>query len=827
VVRLHTIRLFFLLSFFGLVVVSTAQTLRFDATASMPALQPVPAQLGSGRSPNGSTVAVNNQYLTRDAKPWTPVMGEFHYSRYPQAYWEEEILKMKAGGVQIVSTYVFWIHHEEVEGQFDWSGQRDLRTFAELCRKHGMLLYPRIGPWAHGEVRNGGLPDWVMANSSVRLNNPVYLAEVRSFYAQIGEQLKGLLWKDGGPVIGIQIENEYALDGPGQGREHLATLKRMAIDSGLDVPIYTVTGWDSAVVPEDLFLPVYGGYTDAPWDGGKQTLLPSEMYSFRFASRVSGDPALLPAPDSKAAARASTLRARTPFLTAEVGGGIQDTYYGRPFLSASDIAATIPVMVGSGANLLGYYMYHGGENPDGKKSSLQESQRTGYPTDVPQKSYDFQAPLGEFGQMNADRKELKLFNYFLNSFGAELAPARVIEPSRRPANLSDRTVLRSSARFDGQRGFLFVNNHIRALAMPSWSAAQIELRLPGNTLMVPAIPIALPADCYFIWPVNLDIDGIPLTYATAQPLLRIRSGNDNYLFFSEISGVAAEFAFPAVNRPEIQVESGSPSELAGLLRITGISPSLRSAITLHGKRGITHLVLLSREDADNLWKVDLHGRDQLVLTQAQLFSDGSRLTLRQTGNPSFQAAFFPAVHAGAEVNALPGSDSHAADLFQHLVWREPDHRIALRVEQIRQVGKASAPKLNAGLSTNGSAPVQAPDESSFSQAGEWRLTLPPGALDGLSDILLKVCYQGDEARLLDGDRLLTDNFFNGAEWRIGLKRFLGGAQPHAFSLQLLPLSKDAPVVFDEGRTPVMDRDGQAGSLQSIEAIPEYQTGLVP
>lgn len=192
-VRLHTIRLFFLLSFFGLVVVSTAQTLRFDATASMPALQPVPAQLGSGRSPNGSTVAVNNQYLTRDAKPWTPVMGEFHYSRYPQAYWEEEILKMKAGGVQIVSTYVFWIHHEEVEGQFDWSGQRDLRTFAELCRKHGMLLYPRIGPWAHGEVRNGGLPDWVMANSSVRLNNPVYLAEVRSFYAQIGEQLKGLL----------------------------------------------------------------------------------------------------------------------------------------------------------------------------------------------------------------------------------------------------------------------------------------------------------------------------------------------------------------------------------------------------------------------------------------------------------------------------------------------------------------------------------------------------------------------------------------------------------------------------------------------------------
>jgi beta-galactosidase len=67
-------------------------------------------------------------------------------------------------------------------------------------------------------------------------------------------------------------------------------------------------------------------------------------------------------------------------------------------LAASDVPATIPVMIGSGANLLGYYMYQGGENPDGLLTTLQESQRTGYPTDVPVKSYDFQAPLGEFGR---------------------------------------------------------------------------------------------------------------------------------------------------------------------------------------------------------------------------------------------------------------------------------------------------------------------------------------------------------------------------------------------------------------------------------------------
>jgi beta-galactosidase len=83
---------------------------------------------------------VNSRYLMLDGKPWLPVMGEFRYTRYPERYWEEGILKMKAGGVQIVATYVFWIHHEEVEGHFDWSGPRDLHRFVELCGKHGMYV---------------------------------------------------------------------------------------------------------------------------------------------------------------------------------------------------------------------------------------------------------------------------------------------------------------------------------------------------------------------------------------------------------------------------------------------------------------------------------------------------------------------------------------------------------------------------------------------------------------------------------------------------------------------------------------------------------------
>ena len=383
--------------------------------------------------PRGVTLGLNSRFLTLDGKPWLPVSGEFHFSRYPRAQWEDEILKMKAAGVNVVSTYVIWIHHEEIRGQFDWTGQRDLRAFAQLCAKHGMYVIARIGPWDHAEVRNGGLPDWVLQQGPTRENDPKYLASVRAWYGQIGDQLKGLLWKDGGPVIAIQLENEYSKRGPRAGEAHILELKKIALSSGLDVPLYLVTGWDDAVVPPRAVIPVYGGYPDAPWDGSIAKLPPAEVYAFRFQSRVAanvnadrgrGEPsALPPASDS------------LPYLTAEIGGGIEDTYHRRPVIAADDIAAVVPVMLGSGVNLYGTYMFQGGENPDGQLTTLQESQATGYPNDLPIKSYDFQGPLGEFGQERASLRKLKVFDYFLNDFGADLAPMTVHAPAVRAPQL--------------------------------------------------------------------------------------------------------------------------------------------------------------------------------------------------------------------------------------------------------------------------------------------------------------------------------------------------------------------------------------------------------
>lgn len=97
-------------------------------------------------------------YLIKNGKPWFPVMGEMHYSRYRKEWWEESLRKIKAGGVSVVSAYVIWIHHEEEENVFDFEGCRDIGTFVRLCRKVGLSVFLRIGPFVHGEVRNGGFP---------------------------------------------------------------------------------------------------------------------------------------------------------------------------------------------------------------------------------------------------------------------------------------------------------------------------------------------------------------------------------------------------------------------------------------------------------------------------------------------------------------------------------------------------------------------------------------------------------------------------------------------------------------------------------------------
>lgn len=773
---------------------------------------------GAARAPDGRTLTIDSRSLRLDGRPWLPVMGEFHFSRYPAEFWEEELEKMKAGGVQIVSTYVFWIHHEELEGRFDWSGRRDLRRFVELCAKHGLYVWARIGPWAHGEVRNGGLPDWLLTKGPTRVNTPGYLADATRFYEQIGAQLRGLLWKDGGPVIGVQIENEYRDRGPEGGAAHIATLKAIAQRAGLDVPFYTVTGWDHTVFPPRLVAPVFGGYIDEPWSASLRELPIDGQGVYQFAPTRGNAGILQGAPG-----RGAEIDFRHyPRLTAELGAGLEDTYHRRVVVAPDAVAPVAIVALGSGVNLLGYYMYHGGTNPDGRIDTLQESQETGYPNDVPVKSYDFQAPLREFGQMNGSFRPLKTIHQFLADFGGELAPMVRALPDRLPGGLHDPVTLRVAARTLGGRGFVFFNNYLARRRMPLQSGVQVTLKLPGQTIQLPRTPVDVPAQTAFFWPVNLDLDGATLTYATAQPFAKLAVGAEIDYFFVTCRGIAPEFVFDSATVAGVEAKRGHVARVDGSIDVTGCAPSTEAAIDLKTRGGkAVRIILVSGEQAGNLWKVNFAGRERMVLTHADLFSDGTKLHLGSRDAQDLAVAFYPDVE-GAPTASLPlipaGRDGLFA-VYRPVVERK---RIAVELEQVREVGAVPPVRMGPRFSWRENSVAQAPAETTFASAAEWRLKVPADVLAGVHDVFLSVHYVGDVARLYAGERLLDDNFFNGTPWEIGLRELPGGAASRSLRLEILPLRSDAPIFLPNRAAVDFRGQDQSAQLISVEALPEYE-----
>ena len=793
---------------------SAAQNvLRIDATAPQSAPSPVAMMLGSARAPDGRTIGANSQYLTLDGKPWIPVMGEFHFSRYPAEQWEQEILNMKAAGVDVIATYVIWIHHEQNEGEWNWGGQRDLRAFAELCRKHGMYLYPRIGPWAHAETRNGGLPDWVLKKGPVRRNDPVYMAEVQQFYTQIATQLKGELWKDGGPVIGIQIENEYHDEGPGRGAEHIRTLKKMAIADGLDVPLYTVTGWDGAAIPLDAVLPVFGGYPDAPWAGTAAKLPPNEIYAFRFDNRSAGSMGVIGGGGQNAASS----YAGTPFLTAEVGDGIEDTYFRRPVVSADDVAAIPTVMLGSGANLLGYYMFHGGRNPDGGAITLQESQRTGYPTDVPAMSYDFQAPIGEFGQERESLRKLKLVHYFLNDFGDLLAPMSPRRPDKLPSTPGDLTVPRVAARTSGDSGFIFFSNYVRGASMPTRDDFQIELALPSGVTRIPARPMALPGGAYGIWPVNLALPGATLRYSTAQLFKRIVSRGETWFFFSAIPGIAPEFALDAP---------------ATVTSAAGAQQSAHNVFSVHEGdiaelqlAGGVHIVLLPQTAAEDTWRVD--DPALLLQTAAAPFSDGGQWTLQTMDEPSIRFGVFGSEATPMAEGLAVQPEGKASSLFRQYRVALPPIRLQAEVHEIHPASPRAPWQYGPAFSWRPTPVPMSPDDAEFRRAAAWSITVPRVPQHPhVTDLFLQIGYNGDAARLYQDGTLVDDSFWNGLPWQIGLREIgWNPQQRQSFTVRVLPLPKNYPMYIEQSAKLRFGKTETVTTPPRVRLLPEYRLVL--
>ena len=774
-------------------------------------------RMGESRRPDGATLTLDSHSLRLDGQPWTPVMGEFHYTRIPANEWREELLKMKAGGVDIVSTYVFWIHHEEIEGKWDWSGCRDLRQFVDICGQLGLKVIVRCGPWCHGEVRNGGQPDWLLQKGwKLRSNDPRYLAEVKILYGQIARQLSGLLWKDGGPVIGCQFENEYS--GPA---EHLLTLKQLGREAGLDVPLYTRTGWPDLRTPLPFgeMIPLYGVYTEGFWDR-EITPMPGNYWAgFHFSkSRIDHNIASDAFGHRKTADDPDV--DRYPYLTCEIGGGMMNSYHRRILINPAEIESATLVKIGSGSVSPGYYMYHGGENPDGQLTTLQESQATGFWNDMPVKNYDFQAPLGEYGQINPQYDLLRRLHLFLHEWGGTLAAMDTDLPDQRQRSKDDTDTLRWSVRSDGESGFLFVNNYERLRDLPAKTNVQFAINLPSGTRIFPYNPVTIPAASRFFWPFNFDLGkGIKLLSATAQPVTAIDHGDLRVVFFAETMGVPSEFVFD--KGLSVKPLAATLSTVGDELVANLVQPGTKPALEIAAPSGRLQIVLLNYDDSLALWKGNWLGRDRVFLSKAGLVLDGENLRLTSTDRDDLGLGVFPPLEAllcnGKSLR--PTGDG----IFASFRPAQPEAvKFKVTAELVQPAG--SLRKIPLGKI---SQPVaEAPDDADFKQAAVWRIKLP-GNLNTGTDPLLRIKYVGDVARVSLNGKLLVDDFYNGNSFEVGLCRYAPGILTGDLRLSVLPLQRDAPIYLDPSARPSFGGATSLVTLRGVEIIPRYTLTLTP
>ncbi|MFF5290623.1 galactose-1-phosphate uridylyltransferase [Paractinoplanes globisporus] len=709
-------------------------------------------------------VSLTSRYLIRDGVPVIPVSGELHYSRVPRARWRRRLRQMRAGGVTVVASYVFWLHHVEHRGEPRFAGNLDLAAFVDLAVAEGLDVVLRIGPWCHGEARNGGLPDWVQeAPVRHRTDDPRYLSLVAEWFGQIGAHLGDRF----GNVLAIQLENEL-YDQPG----HLVTLKRLAREAGMAAPLWTATAWGSADLPAEEVMPLYGGYgdgfwvdADAPWD--------PTFRDHYFFSHVWDDPGI--GADVRRlqlqGMRADRSHPRTPSelfppATCELGGGMATAYHRRPRPAALDIATIAHCKIGNGSAWQGYYMYAGGTNPAGEHG-MQESHATGYPNDIERLGYDFHAPIGEAGVLAGSHAALRRQHAFLAAFGSSLAEMPSSLPTVRPSGVEDDQTLRWALRSDGSSGFLFIAWHQPHVPLPVYRGAQFRVDLGGTRVVLPAAPVDVPPGTLARWPLSLRLGGVLLDWATASAL-------------TVLDGPVPTLVLVAEAGMEVTYSVGGT--------VATVEPGL-SPVRLRSDGGGLDLLVLPAAVADSLWVCSDGPVRRLLLSYDELSWDPSgRL---ESAGPDVRA-YSPSL-GGFESLTLEGAPVAESDM-------------SVTSALVRAAG--SAVPVNYGKFDGRQS---APTPEAFDElAAVYRLSLP-----ALGDSVLRIRWAGDVGQLRVDGRTVTDRFWNGSEWVVNL-RDAGVTARSEVTLHLLPLAAGSTISLPEdARDRLAAADGQLLAVDSL------------
>lgn len=192
---------------------------------------------------NNHTFVLGKTEFFLDGKPFQLISGEMHFARIPKEYWRHRIQMAKAMGCNAIASYVFWNYHEQEEGKFDFSTEnRDLAAFIKIVREEGLWFILRPGPYVCGEWDFGGLPPYLLRTPdiSIRCMDPRYMKAVKRYIHTVSRIIKPLQITNGGPMIMLQVENEYG--SYGNDRKYMQTIKHLWEDNGINIPFYTSDG---------------------------------------------------------------------------------------------------------------------------------------------------------------------------------------------------------------------------------------------------------------------------------------------------------------------------------------------------------------------------------------------------------------------------------------------------------------------------------------------------------------------------------------------------------------------------------------------------------
>lgn len=266
-----------------------------------------------------------------EGSPLRIFSGSIHYFRVVPEYWRDRLLKLKACGFNTVETYVAWNVHEPEEGNFVFNGLGDIEQFIRTAGELGLHVIVRPSPYICAEWEFGGLPAWLLADTSMYLRcfDRAYLDKVDRYFDELLPRLKPLLCTNGGPIIAMQIENEYG--SYGNDKQYLNYLKDGMISRGMDVLLFTSDG------PEDHML-----------QGG---MVEGVLETVNFGSRA-----------QEAFEKLREYQPEGPLMCMEFWNGWFDhwmeEHQSRP---ADDVAEALDEMLREGASV-NFYMFHGGTN---------------------------------------------------------------------------------------------------------------------------------------------------------------------------------------------------------------------------------------------------------------------------------------------------------------------------------------------------------------------------------------------------------------------------------------------------------------------------------